>query len=111
LPSFYGPICLPDSIDNLFEKILLSRNFYDVGGRALLRDKQFGFRPKHNTALQLTRLIESVSSNSGEKKQTCAVFLDVVKAFDTVWVHGLLYKFTILNFLLVPRQNHILKPE
>jgi hypothetical protein len=26
------------------------------------------------------------------------VFLDVVKAFDTMWIDGLLYKLTILNF-------------
>jgi hypothetical protein len=26
------------------------------------------------------------------------VFLDVAKAFDTVWINGLLYKLTILNF-------------
>jgi retron-type reverse transcriptase len=26
------------------------------------------------------------------------VFLDVAKAFDTVWVKGLLYKLTVLNF-------------
>ena len=27
-----------------------------------------------------------------------SVFLDVAKAFDTVWIHDLLYKLTILNF-------------
>ena len=27
-----------------------------------------------------------------------AVFLDVAKAFDTVWIDGLLYKLTLLNF-------------
>ena len=26
------------------------------------------------------------------------VFLDVAKAFDTVWIEGLLYKLTVLNF-------------
>jgi retron-type reverse transcriptase len=26
------------------------------------------------------------------------VFLDVAKAFDTVWIDGLLYKLTLLNF-------------
>jgi hypothetical protein len=39
-----------------------------------------------------------VSRNFDEKSLTCAVFLDVAKAFDTVWVDGLLYKLPILNF-------------
>ena len=66
--------------------------------RGLLRDEQFGFRPKHSNALQLARLAERVSRNLGERRLTGAVFLDVAKAFDTVWVDGLLYKLTTLNF-------------
>jgi len=46
-----------------------------------------------------------VSRNVGEKRLT-VVFLDVAKAFDTVGVDGLLYKLTVLNFLM-PCQNHI----
>ena len=34
----------------------------------------------------------------GEKRITGAVFLDVAKVFDFVWVDGLLYKLTVLNF-------------
>jgi hypothetical protein len=34
----------------------------------------------------------------GEKRLTGAFFLDVVKAFDSVWIDGLLYKLTLLNF-------------
>jgi hypothetical protein len=64
----------------------------------LLRDEQFGFRPRHNTALQLGRLVERVNRNFDERRMTGEVFLDVAKAFDTVWVKGLLYKLTILNF-------------
>ena len=63
-----------------------------IGGRGLLRNEQFGFRPKHSTTLQLTRLVERVSRNFGEKRLTGAVFLDVIKAFDTAWIEGLLYK-------------------
>jgi hypothetical protein len=45
--------------------------------------------------LQFTRLVERVSRNFDE---TGEVFLDVAKAFDTVWFDGLLNKLTILNF-------------
>jgi hypothetical protein len=57
-----------------------------------MRDEQFGIRPKHSTSLQLARLVERITRNFG------AIFLDVAKAFDTVWIDGLLYKLTLLNF-------------
>jgi hypothetical protein len=98
LTSSFRPISLLDTTGKLFEKILLSRILYDVTGRGLFRDEQFGFRPKQSTALQITRLVERVSRKSDEKRLTGTVFLDVAKAFDTVWVDGLLYKLTILNF-------------
>jgi hypothetical protein len=41
--------------------------------------------------------VERVNSNLDERKPTGAVFLHVAKAFDTVWVEGLLYKLTV-NF-------------
>jgi hypothetical protein len=63
-----------------------------------MRDEPFGFRPKHSTSLQLVRLVERITRNFGEKRLTGAVFLDVAKAFDTVWIDGLLYKLTLLNF-------------
>jgi retron-type reverse transcriptase len=39
-----------------------------------------------------------MTRNFGEKRLTGAIFLDVAKAFDTVWVDGLLFKLTTLNF-------------
>jgi hypothetical protein len=50
----------------------------------MMRDEQFEFRPRHSTFLQLACLVERNARNFGEKKLTGAVFLDVVKAFDTV---------------------------
>jgi hypothetical protein len=97
-PTSYRPISLLDTIVKLFEKILLIRILHEVGERRLLRNEQFGFRPRHSTSLQLARLVETITRNFGEKRLTGAVFLDVVKAFDTVWIDGLLYKLTILNF-------------
>jgi retron-type reverse transcriptase len=48
--------------------------------------------------LQLARLVERITRNFGEKRLTGAVFLYMAKAFDTVWIDGLLYKLTLLNF-------------
>jgi hypothetical protein len=48
--------------------------------------------------LQLANLIERITRNFGKKRLTGAVFLDVAKAFDTVWIDGLLYKPMLLNF-------------
>jgi hypothetical protein len=63
----------------------------------LLRDEQFGFRPRHITRLQLARLVETVERYFDERRLTGTVFLDVAKAFGTVWVKGLLNKLNSLN--------------
>jgi hypothetical protein len=98
LPSSYRPISLLDTIGKLFEKILLTRILHEVAERGLLQNEQFGFRHRHSTSLQLARVVGCISRNFGEKRLTGAVFFDVAKAFDTVWIDGLLYKLTLLNF-------------
>jgi hypothetical protein len=97
-PASYRPISLLDTIGKVFEKILLRRILTEVSERGLLRDEQFGFRPRHSTTLLLARLVERFTRNFGEKRLTGAVFLDVAKAFDTVWVDGLAYKLMALIF-------------
>jgi hypothetical protein len=64
-------------------KILLSRVIRGGNERGLLRDEQFGFRPRHSTTLQLARLVERVNRNFDEKL-TRGAFLGVTKAFDTL---------------------------
>ena len=55
-----------------------------------MRDEQFDFRLKHSRSLQLARFDERISRNFGEMMLKGAVFLDLVKALDTVWTDGLL---------------------
>jgi hypothetical protein len=49
-------------------------------------------------SLQLACLVERITRNFSEKRLTGAVFHDVSKAFDTIWIDGLFYKLTLLNF-------------
>jgi hypothetical protein len=81
LPSSYPPIILLHTIRKVFEKLLLGRILSEICGRGLLRDEQFGFRPKHSTSFHLARLVERVSRNLGEKRFTDALSLNVAKAF------------------------------
>ena len=98
LPSSYRPISLLEKMGKLCETILLTRILNQVSKRGLMRDDQFGFRPRHRTSLQLARLVERITRNFGEKRITGAVFFDVAKAFDTVWIDGFLSKLTIRTF-------------
>jgi hypothetical protein len=84
-PSSYRPINLLDSIGKLFENILLAKILHEVSERGQMREEQFGFRPRHSTSLQLARLVERTTRSFVEKRLTGVVFLDVAKAFDTVW--------------------------
>jgi hypothetical protein len=93
--SSYRQINLLDAIGKVFEIIILSRILSEVSGRGLLRDD---LRPKHSTSLQLAHLVERVSRNFGCKRLTDTVFVDIAKAFDTVWVDGLAYKLMALSF-------------
>ena len=78
--------------------------------RGLLRNEQFGFPPRRSTSLQLARLVDGISRNIGEKRLTGAVFLDVAKAFDTVWIDGLLHMLSLLNFLSYIVNRSLLPP-
>jgi hypothetical protein len=62
-----------------------------------MRDEQLGFRPRRSTSFQVACLVERMTWNSGGKRLRGAVFLDMIKAFDTVWIDGLLYKLTLRN--------------
>jgi hypothetical protein len=75
----------------LFEKILLSRILYEVSGRSYTTMSILGSDTTQQYAKAQTR-------NFDLKRLKGVVLLDVAKAFNTVWVDGLLYKFTVLKF-------------
>jgi hypothetical protein len=52
--------------------------------------------------LQPDRLAERANRNFDDRQLSCAGFLDMAKAFDTVWAKGFLYKANVLNFLSYP---------
>ena len=56
-----------------------------------LPDHQFGFWKQHSITEQIYRITHNISQ-SLEKKNSSAVFLDIQQAFDKVWHERLLFK-------------------
>ena len=53
---------------------------------------QSGFLKGHSTVHQLIDIYHQVCSGIDSGQLTCMVFCDVSKAFDRVWIKGLLFK-------------------
>jgi hypothetical protein len=58
--------------------------------------------------LQMACLVERVNKNFDKRRLIGAVLLDVAKAFDTVWVKGLLYKLNYPKLPILPGENRII---
>lgn len=95
IPVNYRPIALLSSISKIFEKIILTKLKKSIGQK--IRPEQFAFRETHSTVTQLVKLTDRLTINANNKVVTGAVFLDVEKAFDRVWHHGLLHKLLLLD--------------
>ena len=46
-------------------------------------------------SLQVPRHVEGITGKIGRKSTSGSVFLEFAKAFDTIWIDGLLYKLTL----------------
>ncbi len=90
--SSYRPISLLSSISKLFEKVILNRMMAHINENSILANEQFGFRHGHSTTQQLLRVTNLIRSNKSEDYSTGLAFLDIKKAFDSVWHEGLIVK-------------------
>lgn len=98
LVSSYRPISLLSQLSKIAERVIVNRFNKFVNEKKLLADEQFGFRVGHSTTDQLMRVVNLITSNFNKKLHTGVLLLDVEKAFDTVWIYGLIYKMLISKF-------------
>jgi len=99
IPTNYRPISVLTYVSKIFEKVLYGRLndcfvnrivadstscFFCFTKNNLLSQQQYGFRNNHSTSLAITDLYENLLQNLDKKFISCAVFLDLRKAFDSV---------------------------
>jgi len=88
----YRPISALSPLNKIFEKLLYDRLYHCVECKNMLSKHQYGFRAKVSTKFAIYDIVECISENLDQKKTTCAVFLDLSKAFDTADDSFLLWK-------------------
>ena len=91
-PGNYRPISLLSNINKIFEKVLHLRLYSFLENHSIINDSQFGFREGYSTELAITEFNEHVIQSYDDNNATCAVLLDLSKAFDTVNREILLFK-------------------
>ncbi|GAV06640.1 hypothetical protein RvY_16596 [Ramazzottius varieornatus] len=80
----WRPISLLSPLSKIFEKVLAIRILSFLEENRVLTTRQFGFRSKRSTEVQLLHMVHRWSQGLSEKKEVEAVFLDCTKAFDRV---------------------------
>jgi hypothetical protein len=88
----YRGITLLDVVSKLFHKVLANRLVKHAESNGLLHTAQNAFRSGRSTDDHVYCLSEVVKGRQRGGLPTYAFFLDVSKAYDTVWRDGLLYK-------------------
>lgn len=92
LPVSYRPISLLPILGKLGEIIIRNRLINYLEANNIMIPHQFGFTKQLSTTHQLLRVTEYIAEGLSKRLHTGAMFLDIAKAFDKVWINGLLYK-------------------
>ena len=88
----YRGITLFPTLCKIYEMIILNRLEKSVSQAGYFSETQFGFQEGSGCTEASFTILETINHmlERGSKMFSC--FLDVRKAFDTVWINGLMYK-------------------
>lgn len=95
-PNNYRPITITSVVARLYERVHVKSLLAAMLRANMPSPEQFGFTAKrscHDAIYRLLSLIvETIDQGSGDSRFVPAVFVDISKAYDKVWIEGLLYK-------------------
>ena len=94
----FHPIALLNSVSKVFERVILHKINIFCDDRNISQNIQFGFKKGHGTLHSLLKFHADVTLNLNKKETTAACFLDIEKAFDSIWTNGLIFKLLNLGF-------------
>ena len=74
------------------ERIIANRLHWFLESKNKINQEQAGFRRGCSTTDHIVQLETDVKLAFSKKRSLVAVFLDISKAYDSVWIQGLLLK-------------------
>ena len=88
----YRGITLLDTVSKSFHQVLATRLLDHAEAQGLLHTAQNAFRRNRSTDDHIYCLHQVALGRKRLKQQTYCFFLDLRKAYDTVWRDGMMYK-------------------
>ena len=80
----FRPISLLNLFSKIFEKVLKTKIMDFIDKYNILSPEQFGFTTNSSTELAITTIYDKFLDNLDKNQYTCAIFLDIKKAFDSL---------------------------
>ena len=90
--SAYRPICLTSYVGKVPERLLESRMRLFMNNRNLIDLEQEGFMHNRSTTRYLYRLTSRINASKNNRTVGLLLLIDFEKAYDSVWVEGVLHK-------------------
>ena len=78
------PISLLSPLSKIVEKIIKKKLLSFLNKNNILYERQSGFCKKHTTMFSLIDVVTECFENINNRLYTCAIALDIKKAFDSV---------------------------
>ena len=98
-PDNYRPISILSCLGKLFTALLSERLSTFIEENAILKENQAGFRKHYSTTDHIFALYSLIEILKHEKKKLFCSFIDLSKAFDSVWRIGLWRKLLIIQLM------------
>lgn len=92
----YRPICKLSCISKLLGKLKAKKIENNCTKLKLDFSRQFGFRPGTTTCHALLKITNNIAKHLNAKIPSFLVALDFEKAYDTLWIHGFIYKIYVI---------------